>query len=275
MQARRLRRKGKVPIVQRTDFATPFYDLYRPLAAYFRPGRSGGIGWIGLRRRTDRSRRRGSDTLPRIARFMTSNYSALPAGVRLNWCVAAFSTTSPGNTCEGYALQFRQVSELNSGEGKVTLSDLRTTTWEDGDAKSYRFASENFLDNKSADVVDGSAERKNSGIAVKLTKPQQKSLELDPAMTFPAEHMRRIISAAMEGKSIVEVPVYDGSETGEKAYNTLTVIGREIPPGEKLPTDASTKMPNLANLKRWPVTISYFDRNSKGGEQTPALRHRV
>ena len=25
-----------------------------------------------------------------------------------------------GNTCEGYALQFRQVSELDSGEGKVT-----------------------------------------------------------------------------------------------------------------------------------------------------------
>ena len=174
-----------------------------------------------------------------------------------------------GNTCEGYALQFRQVSELNSGEGKVTLSDLRTTTWEDGDAKSYRFASENFLDNRTADVVDGSAERKDNGIAVKLTKPAAKSLELDPTMAFPAEHMRRVISAALEGKSIVEVPVYDGSETGEKAYNTLTVIGREIPPGERLPTDASTKMPNLAGLKRWPVTISYFDRNSKGGEQTP------
>src|SRR6516162_405598 len=30
-----------------------------------------------------------------------------------------------GNACEGYALQFRQVSELDNGEGKVTLSDLR------------------------------------------------------------------------------------------------------------------------------------------------------
>ena len=29
-----------------------------------------------------------------------------------------------GNACEGYALQFRQVSELNSGEGKVALTDL-------------------------------------------------------------------------------------------------------------------------------------------------------
>ena len=43
-----------------------------------------------------------------------------------------------GNACEGYALQFRQVSELDNGEGKVTLSDLRSTTWEDGAAKKLR-----------------------------------------------------------------------------------------------------------------------------------------
>src|SRR5215467_15697832 len=39
-----------------------------------------------------------------------------------------------GSACEGYALQFRQVSEIDSGEGKMALSDLRAATWEDGDA---------------------------------------------------------------------------------------------------------------------------------------------
>ena len=33
-----------------------------------------------------------------------------------------------GSTCEGYALQFRQVSELDNGEGRTTLSDLRSTS---------------------------------------------------------------------------------------------------------------------------------------------------
>src|ERR1700716_3476928 len=37
-----------------------------------------------------------------------------------------------GSVCEGYKLEFRQVSELDNGEGKQTLSDLRSTTWEDG-----------------------------------------------------------------------------------------------------------------------------------------------
>ena len=44
-----------------------------------------------------------------------------------------------GSACEGYTSEFRQVSELDSGEDKVTLSDLRSTSWEDGAGKSYRF----------------------------------------------------------------------------------------------------------------------------------------
>ena len=73
----------------------------------------------------------------------------------------------------------------------------------------------------------------------------------------------------LEGKSILELPVYDGSETGEKVFNTLTVIGREVARADKPLNDASSKIPALANLRRWPVTISYFDKTGNGGEQTP------
>src|SRR5262249_27869049 len=40
-----------------------------------------------------------------------------------------------GSACAGYALNFRQVSELDTGEGKTALSDLRANTWEEGAAK--------------------------------------------------------------------------------------------------------------------------------------------
>src|SRR5262249_45371032 len=50
-----------------------------------------------------------------------------------------------GSVCEGYKLEFRQVSEIDNGEGKQTLSDLRSTTWEGGDAKDYTFKSQNYL----------------------------------------------------------------------------------------------------------------------------------
>jgi hypothetical protein len=173
-----------------------------------------------------------------------------------------------GNACDGYDLQFRQVSELDSGEGKAALSDLRSTTWEDGKASKFHFNSENLLNDQSTDKVDGRAVRNSQAVSVSLNKPVEKNFNVPQTAVFPTEHMRRIIAAARDGKTILEFPVYDGSETGEKLYNTLTVIGRAIPPGTKPPTDASAKIPALVKMTRWPVTISYFDRKSDAAEQT-------
>jgi hypothetical protein len=174
-----------------------------------------------------------------------------------------------GNMCEGYALEFRQVAELDNGEGKVSLSDLRSNTWEDGAAKTYRFTSQNYLNQKLLDSVEGKAERQASAVVVTLTKPEPKQVELDAGIVFPTEHVRRIIEAAREGKTILEFPIYDGSETGEKVYNSLTVIGRLIGPGEREHVDAAADNKLFAGMRRWPVTVSYFDRNKPAGEQTP------
>jgi EipB-like len=174
-----------------------------------------------------------------------------------------------GSACEGYTLEFRQVAELDNGEGKISLSDLRSNTWEDGAAKAFRFASENRLNERLLDAVDGKAERDSSGVAVTLTKPEPRKLELEGSIVFPTEHVRRIIQAAREGQTILEFPIYDGSETGEKVYNSLTVIGREIGPGERELDDAASGNNVLAGMKRWPVTVSYFERGKPTGEQTP------
>jgi hypothetical protein len=177
-----------------------------------------------------------------------------------------------GSSCEGYALQFRQVSELDSGEGKSAIADLRATSWEAGDAKRLRFHSQNFLDDDLRDQVDGQAEREQGGVEVNLTAPSEKKLDLKNDLVFPTEHVRRIITAAHEGKTLLQVSVYDGSDTGEKIYDTLTVIGKAIAPdAEHKPHDATEGKQAFAVLTRWPVTISYFDHavSEKTGEQTP------
>ena len=174
-----------------------------------------------------------------------------------------------GNSCDGYALQFRQVSEMNTSEGKAALSDLRTITWEDGTATSYRFQSQNLLNEKQVETVDGQADRRADGVAVNLTKPGQKKFDAESDLVFPTEHMRRIIAAARAGKTILELPVYDGSEDGEKVFSTLTIIGAPIPPDQRVPTDAAAGQAALAGMTRWPVTISYFEKDVTGGEQTP------
>lgn len=175
-----------------------------------------------------------------------------------------------GNACDGYVLQFRQVSELDNGEGKVTVSDLRSSTWEEGTGKGYRFSSQNYLNQKVSEAVEGRAERSGGKVAVALTRPKATTFNLEAAVVFPTEQMVRLLEAARAGETLLELPVYDGSENGERVYSTLSVIGRAIEPDGQPLADATDGQPALAGLKRWPVTISYFDRAAKGGgEQTP------
>jgi hypothetical protein len=177
-----------------------------------------------------------------------------------------------GNACEGYTSEFRQVSELEIGEGKVMLSDLRSTSWEDGAGKSYRFKIETRTNDADPAPVDGIAERAGDHITVKLKQPENKTFTLDGSTVFPTEQIQRIIAAAKEGKSLLELTVYDGSDNGEKVYNTLTVIGQPVPADKTVSSpDPATESDQMKSLTRWPVTVSYYDRDAraKEGEQTP------
>lgn len=176
-----------------------------------------------------------------------------------------------GNACSGYSLDFRQVSVVDNGEGKVSTSDLRSTTWEGADARSFTFKSQNFLNDDLVDTVDGRADRRAKVMAVSLQKPQRRKLRIGPEVVFPTQHMVRAIEAGRAGKTILSFPVYDGSDTGDKVFNTLTIVGKQIAPGSHVADDAAGKEPKLAAMPRWPVTISYFakDKPPQSGEQAP------
>ena len=57
----------------------------------------------------------------------------------------------------------------------------------------------------------------------------------------------------------MEARVYDGSDTGKKVFATLTVIGK---PATGSGPDAATAEA-LGKMRRWPVSVSYFDEASK------------
>ncbi len=141
-----------------------------------------------------------------------------------------------------------------------------------GEKAALPFA-ELFSTKALRDKVDGQAERETDGVTVELKEPAEKKLDLKSDVVFPTEHVRRIIAAAHEGKTLMQVSVYDGSDTGEKLYDTLTVIGKAIAPNEQKPDDATAGQAAFAGLTRWPVTISYFDHGTADsenkGEQTP------
>ncbi|WP_298259965.1 cell envelope integrity EipB family protein [Bradyrhizobium sp.] len=177
-----------------------------------------------------------------------------------------------GSACEGYTSEFRQVSEMAGGDDKVTLSDLRSTSWEDAAGKTYRFKIDSRMNDIDQGPVDGVAERVGDHITVKLKQPQVKTFNLDGSVVFPTEQIEHIIAAAKEGKSILEQTVYDGSDNGEKVFNTMAVIGQPIQ-GDRTTAspDPATESDMMKSTTRWPVTVSYFDRDAKPeeGEQTP------
>src|SRR3569832_875973 len=177
-----------------------------------------------------------------------------------------------GSTCEGYTSEFRQVSEMDNGENKMTLSDLRSTSWEDAAGKTYRFKIDSRMNDVATSQIDGVAERGGDHNTVKLKQPQSKPFNLDGSTVFPTEQIQHIIAAAKQGKTILEQTVYDGSDNGEKVFNTLAVIGQPIHGDKTIASpDPSTENDVMKTTTRWPVTVSYYDHDAKPeeGEQGP------
>jgi hypothetical protein len=174
-----------------------------------------------------------------------------------------------GDACSGYALNFRQVTELSDGEGQTNVSDLRSETWEDGAARSFRFSAKNYLNDQLDRDTDGRAEKAGDAVKVTVSKPNQLTKSYEPGTLFPTEHLVKIIEAAHAGRTMLEAPVYDGSEAGDKTFDTFAVIGKpsDAPP-EGL--EAAARRPELKGETYWPISVSYFERGKKtDGEQTP------
>jgi hypothetical protein len=168
-----------------------------------------------------------------------------------------------GSACDGYVQNFRQLTELQPAEGPTRVSDMHSATYEDADGRSFDFKMQTSIDSSSAESVDGKAWKSATGhLSVNLTKPKRGKFELDSGVVFPTEHLKRILAAAEAGENLLEVKVYDGSETGQKLYETTTYIGHPIadPAVEK-----AAHIPELDNVRRWPVSISYFETGKKDG----------
>jgi EipB-like len=162
-----------------------------------------------------------------------------------------------GTACDGYVSNFRLVTDVQQAEAEPHVIDVRSTAYEDAEGKVFNFKSETKVDQITTDAVDGHASHASDGaMVIDLTKPFAAKIDRDKGIVFPTEHMRHILNAAREGKKLLEVQAFDGSETGEKIFNTLTIIGAPVAaPADEKPVQIDA----LKGMRRWPVTISYFD----------------
>jgi hypothetical protein len=160
-----------------------------------------------------------------------------------------------GSACDGYTTNFRQMTELQPTEGEARLNDMHSTTYEDGPGTQYTFDTKTTNDQETVNDIDGRAQKADGKVSVELRRPTG-TIAFGPDVLFPTEHLRKIITVAKSGGKLLSASVYDGSDTGKKLYNTLTVIGAA---SQSQTNDAAEKSDVLRSMRRWPVAISYFE----------------
>ncbi len=162
-----------------------------------------------------------------------------------------------GSACDGYAMTLRQMTALQPQEGESRVSEMQTASFEGADARDYRFKVDTKGDSSAPGNIDGTAHKANDGaVSIALDEPKAEKVDLDPGVLFPTEHLKKVLATALQGGKIVSAQVFDGSDTGTKVFNTLTVIGAAT---DSVPAEQAAQIDALKSVRRWPVAISYFD----------------
>jgi len=177
-----------------------------------------------------------------------------------------------GSECDGYSLNMRMVTKMTDTQGQTNLTDLRSSTWEQGDGQKFRFQSAQYLNDKLGDITMGRAVRESpkEAVKVKLSQPSAAELDLSGPLLFPTQHSFALIAAARTGQGLFQARVYDGSEKGQKVYDTTAFIGTEVQPGSDPKLEQVAQDKGLGELASWPVSIGYFE--AKGGDLTPSYQ---
>ncbi len=177
-----------------------------------------------------------------------------------------------GSECDGYTLNMRMVTQMTDSQGQTNRTDLRSSTWEQGNGQTFRFQSAQYLNDKLNDVTTGRAARgtADKAVEVKLSRPARAEINLPGQVLFPTQHSLALIGAAKEGGTLLQAQIYDGSEKGQKVYDTTAFIGKPVAGGADQALEPAAKEKGLAELISWPVSIGYFE--AKGGDLTPSYQ---
>ena len=166
-----------------------------------------------------------------------------------------------GSSCGEYAQNMRFVTRMTNQEGVAQVNDLRTSSFEDLATHRLRFSSSQYENQKLSEASQGSAGPGNgaSFTEVKLTKPAKKTVKLPSDIYFPIQHSLALVEAARAGHSQFTANLYDGSDKGEKFYETSAGIGPRAAPGSRKGPPRVANSEKLDGLASWPIAIGYFE----------------
>jgi hypothetical protein len=174
-----------------------------------------------------------------------------------------------GSQCEGYSQSLRFVMSITNREGTLTVSDLRSTTWEDAVGGVFRFDIQNLENQQPTEATIGTAKRDDTGrLEIALTKPVVTNLDFPGPVIFPLQHTAQLIAAAKRGEPRFEASVFDGSDLGQKVFQTSAAIGK-AGAGDPTELDGVANAESLKGQSSWPMTVAYFNAGAGLGEGIP------
>ena len=183
-----------------------------------------------------------------------------------------------GSACEGYTQNMRFVTQMTNQSGTAVVTDLRSSSWEEGSGKRFRFNSSQFRDEKPTETTAGDAARANAAddVKVELTKPAKKDLSLCRARLFPDPALDRAAGGRQGRQGDRSAPT---STTARRRARRSTT--RSPSSAACRPAGSNHKLPQVKNAERldgiaaWPVSIGYFEPGSDKQRRGAGLRADV
>ncbi|WP_284177095.1 DUF1849 family protein [Rhabdaerophilum sp. SD176] len=165
-----------------------------------------------------------------------------------------------GNRCDGFVTNFRQATILADSDGQSRNLDFRVNLWEEGAGKRFRFTVKNDVNGRTTRDADGEAQRVRDGsVSVAMKKPRGKKGDFDGNILFPSAMMIQLVEAALKGERRYEARLFDGSEGGEKVFETVASIGPKLEGDRNRRLEPALQVSSLEKVPRWPVSMAYFD----------------
>ena len=130
-----------------------------------------------------------------------------------------------GSVCEGYEVSTRFMVITTNLDGLESVTDLQSLYHEKRLLPVFEFHSKTYVNERLVENARGTALRNEQHVGVELVQPADRFLSFDRQVMFPLQYLEGVIDAAERGEQFYVSQVYDGSETGDKLFDTTAVIG--------------------------------------------------
>lgn len=164
-----------------------------------------------------------------------------------------------GSSCDGFTVNFRMATRYRQGEGKVTVIDTMTNSFENAGATELRHQVRETVDGtpRDSERIKFSRPAPDAAGTGEMSSKPDEPFTVPAGASLPMQHQLRLMALGAAGGGRDSSIVYDGSD-GANAFRAISFVGREKPPGTIARDGGNPAAAPLKTARAWPMTVSYY-----------------